>query len=65
MINDEGKNWHYLIVKSISRLLREITSNHDGEFYCLSYSHSYTTKKRLTKHEKICKDHNFCNVKMP
>ena len=24
-----GENWHYLAVKSLSRLLRGITSNHD------------------------------------
>ena len=63
--NDGVKNWHYLAVKSLSRLLKRITSNHDGDFYCLNCCHSYTTKKRLRKHEKICKDHDFCNVKMP
>ena len=65
MITNDDKNWHYLAVKSLSRLLREITSNHHGDFYCLSRLHSYTTKKRLEKHEKICKDHDFCHVKMP
>ena len=30
-----GENWHYLAVKSLSRLLRGITSNHDGDYYCL------------------------------
>ena len=59
------KNWHYLTVKSISRLLRGITSNHDGDFYCLNCFHSYTTEKKLKKHQKICKDHDFCHVKMP
>ena len=34
------------------------------ETYCLICLHSYTTKKRLEKHENICKDYNFCNVKM-
>ena len=32
MITDGTINWHYLIVKSISALLREITSNHNGDF---------------------------------
>ena len=31
-----GENWHYLAVKSLSRLLRVITSNHDGDYYCLN-----------------------------
>ena len=26
-----GENWHYLAVKSLSRLFRGITSNHDGD----------------------------------
>ena len=69
MITDEGKNWHYLTVISISRLFKGITSNHHGDFYCLNCFYSYTTttttKKRLTKHEKICKDHGFCHIIMP
>ena len=65
MITDNNNNWHYLTVKSISRLLRGITSNHDGDFYCLNCFHSYRTKNKLEKHEKACKNHDFCNVKMP
>ena len=37
------ENWHYLAVKSLSRLLKGITSNHDGDFYCLNCFHSYMT----------------------
>ena len=65
MITNNNGNWHYLAIKSISRLLIEITSNLVGDFYCLSCFHSYTTKKKLEKHQKICKDHDFCHVKMP
>ena len=63
--DDKNEKWHYLAVKSIPRLFRGITSNHDGDFYCLNCFHSYRTKNRLKKHEKICKDHDFCHVKMP
>ena len=63
MITD-NENWHYLAVKSVSRLLRGITSNHVGDFYCLNCLHSYITEGKLKKHEKICKDHDFCHVKM-
>ena len=65
MITNDDKNWHDLTVKSLSRLLKGITSNHKGDFYCLNCFHSYTTDKNLKKHEKICKYHDFCNVKMP
>ena len=67
--NDENgdgvNNWHYLAVKSLSRIIRGITSNHVGDFYCLHCFHSYRTKNKLEKHEKACKNHDFCNVKMP
>ena len=35
MITD-GKKWHYLAVKSLSTLLREIAGNSHGKFYCLN-----------------------------
>ena len=65
MITDETKNWHYLAVKSISGLLRGLTSNHNGNFYCLNCFHPYTTEKKLRKHERICNDHTFYHLKMP
>ena len=65
MITDNDKDWHYLTVKSISKLLRRITSNHDGDFYCLNCFHPHTTKNKLENHERICRDHDFCYVKMP
>ena len=65
MITDGTSNWHYLAIKNISGLLRGITSNHNGDFYCLNCLHSYRTKSKLRKHEKICKDHDFCDIKMP
>ena len=64
MITDGSTNWHYLAIKNISGLLGGITSNHNGDFYCLNCLHSYRTKSKLKKHEKICKNHDFCNLKM-
>ena len=64
MISD-GENWHYLTVKNLSRLLRGITSNHDGDFYCLNYFHSYRTKNKLNAHKKICENHEYCHTEMP
>ena len=49
----------------MSRLPREITSNNNGDFYCLNCFHSYRTKETLNKHEKVCKDHDYCYIKMP
>ena len=44
MITD-GKKWHYLAMKILSALFRGITSNHNGDFYCLNCFHSYSTEK--------------------
>ena len=57
-----GENWHYLAVKSLSRLLRDITSNHDGDYYCLNCFHSYRTENKLNAHNKVCENHDYCNI---
>ena len=65
MITDDGNRWHYLAVKSLPALLRGITSNHHGDFYCLNCFHSYTTHNKLKKHERVCNNHDYCHVDMP
>ena len=60
-----GKKWHYLAMKSLSALLRGITSHYVRDFYCLNCFHSYSTKEKLKKHEKVCNDHDYCFVEMP
>ena len=47
MITNDDKNWHYLAVKNLPMLLKGITPNHDGHFYCLNCFHSYITEKDL------------------
>ena len=42
-----------------------MTSNHNGDFYCLNCLHSYRTKEKLKKLEKVCNNHDCCYVKMP
>ena len=41
-----GEGWHYITVQKLSALLREITSKHRGDFYCLSCLRSFTTKSK-------------------
>ena len=55
MINNGNTSWHYLAVKSISRLLRGIKSNHNGDFYCLNCFHSYKTENKLRKQKEYVK----------
>ena len=64
MITDD-KKWHNLAVKSLSALLRGITSNHNGDFYCLIFFNSDSTKNKLKKHEGVCYDQDCCYVEMP
>ena len=47
-----GKKWHYLTVKNLSRLLRGITINNAGHFYCLNCFCTYSTKNKLEAHKK-------------
>ena len=65
MITDSANNWHYLAVKSLSRLFRGIASNNNGDFYCLNCFHSYHTNNMLKKQERLCGKNDYCNVKMP
>ena len=43
MITD-GEKWHYLALKKMSALLKGITPNHDGDFYCLNCFQSFRTE---------------------
>ena len=65
MITDDGKRWHYLAVRSLSALLRGISSSNNGDFYCLNCFHSYRTLNKLKKHERVCNNHDYCHVDMP
>ena len=64
MISD-GEKWHYLRVRSLSALLKVITSKCKGDSYCLNCFHSYRTKEALEKHVKVCEDKNYCYIEMP
>ena len=60
-----GENWHYLVVKKLSGLLRGITSNHKEDFYCSNCFCAYSTKNKLEEHKKICENNKYFNVEMP
>ena len=73
-----GQKWHYITLKSeptddgfnrptksLSTLFWGITSNHDGDFYCLNCLHSFSTDNALKKHERLCDNNDYCDVKMP
>ena len=64
MITD-GEEWHYLAVKNLSALLNGITSNHNGNFYCLNCFRAYTTENSLNEYRNVCENHDYCYVEMP
>ena len=64
LIITDGEKWHYIAITSLSGLLRGVTSNHNGDFYCLHCFHAYTTRNRLKEHEKVCENHDSCCVQM-
>ena len=75
--SDEIDKWHYIALKSIhtddrfkpisnlSALFRGITSNNNGDFYCLGCLHSFRTDNMLKKHERLCNNHDYCHIEMP
>ena len=62
--NKKIKKSFNLAKKGLSELPRGFTSNHDGDFYCLNCFHSYSTEKRLEKHEKECFNYDDCPLEM-
>ena len=73
-----GKKWHYIAlkseptddgfncpIKSLSRLFRGVTSNHNGNFYCLNCLHSFRTDNALEKHERLCDNNDYFTIEMP
>lgn len=64
MISD-GKKRHYIPVKTLRALFREIISTNNGGFYCLNCLHSFWTEIKLKSNEKSCKNHEVCNDIMP
>ena len=52
-------------MQSLSALLKGISSNHVGDFYCLNCFHSYRTKNKLKKHKRVCNNHDYCCLEMP
>ena len=46
-------------------LFRGITSNNNGDSYCLKCFCSHKTKHKLKRHKKAWENHDYCHVEMP
>ena len=75
---DTIEKWYYIALinaiddghkkapQCLSVLYRGVTSNHNGDFYCLRRCmHSYRTDNALKKHKRLCGKHDYCKVNMP
>ena len=76
--SSEVDKWHHTALKSIrtddrfnrtiislSRLFSGTTSDHVGDFYCLSCLHSFRTDNALKKHGRLSDNNDCCHVEMP
>ena len=77
-ISDGSGKWHFLALKSeleensdcmkptksFSKLMRNISSNSHENYYCFGCFHSFRCKSTLEKHTLLCKDHDFCKIKL-
>ena len=76
--SDEIDKWHYIALKSVptddgfnqpieslSGSFRGVTSNNNEDFYCLGCLHPFQTDNALKKHERLCNNHDYCQVEMP
>ena len=74
----DGEKWHYIALKSahtddgfnrpirsLSRLFRGITVNHDGGFFCVNSLYSFRTDNALKRHKRLCKNNDYYHVEMP
>ena len=60
--NNEKEGLYYLAVKTLSALLKEITSKTNGDSYCLNCLHYFRTKNKLKSHEQVWKNKDFCKL---
>ena len=63
--NDQKR--HQLAVKRLSRLIRKVTSNHDGDYNYINCLYLFVTESKLQSHESkdydYCKRYDYCKCK--
>ena len=64
MVTD-GKKCHYHAVKSLSALFTGTISKNDVDFYCLNCFHSFRTKNKLKRYERVRNDYDYCYSEIP
>ena len=49
----------------MKRFIRGVTSNHHRDFFCRNCMHSFVTDNKLKNHERLCLNHDHCEIVMP
>ena len=64
--SDQEENSEFIRpAKSFSRLMTSITSNSHENHHCFGCFHSLRFNWTLEKHTELCKDNDFCKIKLP
>ena len=60
--NEEKEVWPLSCSKTLSTLLRGITSKAHADFHCLNCLHFFRTENKLKSYEKVCKNKDLCGI---
>ena len=64
--NAEERNFHYVWIKELSRLVSSQVSSRNKKLYlCDRCLHFFISKDRLTEHERGCNRFNKCKIVLP
>ena len=64
--NSSEKNYHYIWIKDLSKLLSKQISNHNGKKHiCIRCFNYFDNESVLKKHEEICKNIDFIKTTIP
>ena len=66
MLITESNRKHYVAIKSLSRLLSNQNTKHNGkEYFCMNCSHGFKEEKSRNEHVGYCKDNESVRIEMP
>ena len=58
--NKDGR--YYISINKVFALIGGITSENNGDFYCLNCLHSFRRKNKLETQKKLYENNHFCKI---
>ena len=58
LIEDDGGNTHYILIRDISMLLSSLHKTQHNKYYCLSCLNRFNSQERLDEHSGTCREVN-------